>query len=52
MDTVRILVTSGAGAIRNNMVRRLNELETRKIMVLDDLFLSYEWNVLRGGVRR
>jgi UDP-glucose 4-epimerase len=43
-----ILVTGGAGAIGGNLVRKLNDLETKKIIILDDLSSSYEWNVARG----
>jgi nucleoside-diphosphate-sugar epimerase len=44
-----VLVTGGAGAIGSNLVMRLNELETRKIIVLDDLSSSYEWNIPRAS---
>lgn len=40
-----VLVTGGAGAIGGNLVRRLNELETKKIIILDDLSSAYEWNI-------
>ena len=43
-----VLVTGGAGAIGGNLVRRLNELDTKKIVILDDLSSSYEWNIPRG----
>jgi len=43
-----ILVTGGAGAIGGNLVRALEKLETKKIVILDDLSSSYEWNVSRG----
>jgi nucleoside-diphosphate-sugar epimerase len=43
-----VLVTGGAGAIGGNLVRRLNELETKKIIILDDLSSAYEWNIPRG----
>ena len=55
MDEVReafqgkiVLVTGGAGAIGGNLIRRLNELDTERIVVLDNLSSSYEWNVPRG----
>jgi nucleoside-diphosphate-sugar epimerase len=41
-----VLVTGGAGAIGGNLVRRLSE--TAKVLILDDLSSSYEWNVPRG----
>ena len=40
-----VLVTGGAGAIGGNLVKKLNELETKKIIILDDLSSGYEWNV-------
>ena len=43
-----VLVTGGAGAIGGNLVRKLNELDTKKIVILDDLSSSYEWNIPRG----
>ncbi len=43
-----VLVTGGAGAIGGNLVRKLDELDTKKIVILDDLSSSYEWNVPRG----
>jgi nucleoside-diphosphate-sugar epimerase len=42
------LVTGGAGAIGGNLVRKLNELDMKKIVILDDLSSSYEWNIPRG----
>lgn len=43
-----VLVTGGAGAIGGNLVRKLNELETRKIIILDNLSSSYAWNIPEG----
>jgi nucleoside-diphosphate-sugar epimerase len=43
-----VLVTGGAGAIGGNLVRKLNDLDTKKIVILDDLSSSYEWNTPRG----
>jgi len=43
-----VLVTGGAGAIGGNLVRRLNGLSTERIIILDNLSSSYEWNVPRG----
>ncbi len=40
-----VLVTGGAGAIGSNLVRRLNELGTNRITIIDDLSSSYEWNI-------
>jgi nucleoside-diphosphate-sugar epimerase len=44
----RILVTGGAGAIGSNLVKRLSELGSERIVVIDDLSSSYEWNLPRG----
>ena len=44
-----VLVTGGAGAIGGNLVRRLNELDTKKIVIIDDLSSSYAWNVPMGS---
>lgn len=43
-----VLVTGGAGAIGGNLVRALNELEIRKIIILDNLSSSYPWNIPQG----
>lgn len=43
-----ILVTGGAGAIGGNLVRRLNDLGAKKILILDSLSSSYEWNMAAG----
>jgi nucleoside-diphosphate-sugar epimerase len=40
-----ILVTGGAGAIGCNLVRRLSNLQAKKVIVLDNLSSSYLWNV-------
>ncbi len=40
-----ILITGGAGAVGGNLVAALNSLETRKIIILDNLSSSYEWNI-------
>ena len=47
-DGKTVLVTGGAGAIGSNLVRTLNALETKKIVILDDLSSSYEWNIPTG----
>jgi len=43
-----VLVTGGAGAIGSNLIRSLIELDSRRILVLDDLSSSYEWNIPSG----
>lgn len=40
-----VLVTGGAGAIGSNLVSTLSDLKTKKIIILDDLSSSYEWNI-------
>lgn len=40
-----VLVTGGAGAIGSNLTRTLSGLETKKIIILDDLSSAYEWNI-------
>jgi nucleoside-diphosphate-sugar epimerase len=43
-----VLVTGGAGAIGGNLVRSLNELNTAKIVILDNRSSSCDWNVPAG----
>jgi nucleoside-diphosphate-sugar epimerase len=43
-----ILVTGGAGAIGSNLVWRMSEMNPKKIVIIDDLSSSYEWNLPRG----
>jgi len=40
-----VLVTGGAGAIGGNLVRALDAMDTEKIIILDNLSSSFEWNV-------
>lgn len=40
-----ILVTGGAGAIGGNLCRKLSEMNAKKVIILDDLSSSYEWNI-------
>jgi UDP-glucose 4-epimerase len=47
-DGKTVLVTGGVGAIGSNLVRTLNTLETKRIIILDDLSSSYEWNIPKG----
>ncbi len=44
-DGKTVLVTGGAGAIGSNLTRTLTELGTKKIVILDNLSSSYEWNI-------
>lgn len=43
-----VLVTGGAGAIGGNLVRRLSALNAEKVIILDNLSSSYEWNIPKG----
>jgi nucleoside-diphosphate-sugar epimerase len=43
-----ILVTGGAGAIGGNLVRKLETLPTKKIIIIDNLSSSYRWNIPQG----
>ncbi len=43
-----VLVTGGAGSIGSNLTRTLSELDTKKIIILDDLSSSCEWNIPRS----
>ncbi|AKB43107.1 NAD-dependent epimerase/dehydratase family protein [Methanosarcina vacuolata] len=40
-----ILVTGGAGAIGGNLCRKLSDMNAHKVIILDDLSSSYEWNI-------
>ena len=40
-----VLVTGGSGAIGSNLVKTLCTLETKKIVIIDDLSSSYKWNI-------
>ena len=40
-----ILVTGGAGAVGGNLCRKLSLLGAKKIIILDNLSSSYEWNI-------
>lgn len=40
-----VLVTGGAGAIGSNLVKKLCDLNTKKIIIIDDFSSSYKWNV-------
>jgi nucleoside-diphosphate-sugar epimerase len=41
----RILITGGAGCIGTNLTKTLLEAEPERIIILDDLSASYEWNI-------
>ena len=40
-----VLVTGGAGAIGSNLCRALAEAGVAKVIILDDLSASYDWNI-------
>ena len=44
-----VLVTGGAGCIGTNLCRKLAELNTEKVIILDDLSSAYEWNIPRAN---
>jgi UDP-glucose 4-epimerase len=44
----RILITGGAGCIGSNITKTLIRAEPEKIVILDDLSASYEWNIPRN----
>lgn len=44
-----VLVTGGAGCVGGNLCRALASLECKKIVILDDLSSSYEWNIPRAS---
>jgi nucleoside-diphosphate-sugar epimerase len=40
-----ILITGGAGAIGGNLCRKLSSFAVKKVIILDNLSSSYEWNI-------
>src|SRR2546426_2257734 len=44
-----VLVTGGAGAIGSNLVHSLSLFDVKRILVLDNLSSSYEWNIPRDS---
>ena len=43
-----VLVTGGVGAVGVNLVKKLDELDVAKIVIIDDLSSSFEWNIPKG----
>jgi len=44
-----VLVTGGAGMIGSNLTQTLAKLDTKQVIILDDLSSSYEWNIPKGS---
>lgn len=44
-----ILVTGGAGAIGGNLTRKLSGIGAKKVIILDDLSSSDEWNIPKAN---
>jgi len=44
-----ILVTGGAGAIGGNLCRKLSMMGVKKVIILDNLSSSYEWNISKSS---
>ena len=42
-----ILVTGGAGSIGRNLCKELSQLDAKKVIILDNLSSSFEWNIPR-----
>jgi UDP-glucose 4-epimerase len=45
----RILITGAAGLIGSNLTKMLLKAEPEKIIIIDDLSASYEWNIPKHG---
>lgn len=41
----KVLVTGGLGFIGSNLVKTLSNIDLKKIIIIDDLSSSYEWNI-------
>ncbi len=44
----KVLITGGAGCIGSNLTRRIAELNTEKVMILDNFSSAYRWNIPTG----
>jgi nucleoside-diphosphate-sugar epimerase len=44
-----ILVTGGAGCVGSNLCRRLSDLGSKKVIILDDLSSAYVWNIPKAA---
>jgi nucleoside-diphosphate-sugar epimerase len=44
-----ILVTGGAGCIGSNLCKKFSELNVNKVIILDNLSSSYEWNIPKAA---
>jgi nucleoside-diphosphate-sugar epimerase len=45
----RILITGGTGCIGSNLVKALLKAEPERIVLIDDLSASYEWNIPKNS---
>lgn len=43
-----VLVTGGAGCVGSNLTKKLAELGTEKVIILDNMSAAYEWNIPRA----
>jgi nucleoside-diphosphate-sugar epimerase len=43
----RVLITGGAGCIGSNLTKALLKADPEKIVIIDDLSASFEWNILK-----
>jgi len=44
-----VLITGGAGCIGSNLAKVLSSANAKRIIILDDLSASYEWNIPRAS---
>ena len=42
-----VLITGGAGCVGSNLSRKLAELNTEKVIILDNMSSAYRWNIPR-----
>ena len=40
-----ILITGGAGAIGRNLAEKISSLGSKKVIILDNMSSSFEWNI-------
>jgi nucleoside-diphosphate-sugar epimerase len=44
-----VLVTGGAGCIGSNLCSKIAEFNAKKVIILDDLSATYEWNIPKAS---